>query len=91
MDLTKVFLSISKDRNFGLELDLDAIAFIPSSAFTPSGFTNLDARKYIKTLAKHSNCCYLHLPEGAPTNEVEEKIVGKLVAYLVADFIQENN
>jgi formiminoglutamase len=89
-DLTKVFLSISNDRNFGLELDLDAIAFIPSSAFTPSGFTNLDARKYIKTLAKHNNCCYLHLPEGAPTNEVEEKITGKLTAYLVADFIQEN-
>ena len=90
MDLTKVFLSISKDYKFGIELDLDAIAFTPSSAFTPSGFNSLEARKYIKTLSKHSNCCYLHLPEAAPTNETEEKITGKLTAYLVADFIQEN-
>lgn len=90
MDLTKVFLSISKDCKFGIELDLDAIAFTPSSAFTPSGFNSLDARKYIKTLSKHNNCCYLHLPEAAPTNEIEEKITGKLTAYLVADFIQEN-
>ena len=90
MDLTKVFLSISKDCKFGIELDLDAIAFTPSSAFTPSGFNSLDARKYIKTLSKDSNCCYLHLPEAAPNNETEEKITGKLTAYLVADFIQEN-
>lgn len=90
MDLTKAFLSISKARKFGIELDLDAIAFSPSSAFTPSGFNSLEARKYIKTLSKHSNCCYLHLPEAAPTNETEEKITGKLIAYLVADFIQEN-
>lgn len=90
MDLTKTFLSISKERKFGIELDLDAIAFTPSSAFTPSGFNSLEARKYIKTLSKHSNCCYLHLPEAAPTNETEEKITGKLIAYLVADFIQEN-
>jgi formiminoglutamase len=90
MDLTKVFLSISKDCKFGIELDLDAISFTPSSAFTPSGFNSLEARKYIKTLSKHSNCCYLHLPEAAPTNETEEKITGKLTAYLVADFIQEN-
>jgi len=90
MDLTKTFLSISKERKFGIELDLDAIAFTPSSAFTPSGFNSLEARKYIKTLSKHSYCCYLHLPEAAPTNETEEKITGKLIAYLVADFIQEN-
>lgn len=89
-DLTKIFHTISTDRKFGIELDLDAIAFTPSSAFTPSGFNSLDARKYIKALSKNKNCCYLHIPEGAPKNDVEEKIIGKLIAYLVADFIQEN-
>lgn len=91
VDLQNTLLAIPENCKFGLELDLDAIAFTPSSAFTPSGFNSMAARKYIKTFGKHKNCAYLHLPEGAPNNELEEKIVGKLLAYFVADFIMENH
>ena len=76
--------------NYGIELDLDAIAGMPSSAFTPSGFSLNEARLFVKTLAKSSNCAYLHLPEGAPSSEHENKIVGKALAYLVWDFIHEH-
>lgn len=71
----------------GIELDLDSIRFMPSSAFTPSGFSVEQARNYIKTVASIPSVVYLHLPEGAPTNEHEEKIIGKTLAYLVWDFI----
>jgi formiminoglutamase len=76
--------------HYGIELDLDAIQDMPSSAFTPSGFSLNEARMFVKTLANSSKCRYLHLPEGAPRNEQEEKIVGKALAYLAWDFIHEH-
>jgi formiminoglutamase len=76
--------------NYGIELDLDAITGMPSSAFTPSGFSLNESRMFVKTLANSENCSYLHLPEGAPANENEEKIVGKALAYLAWDFIHEH-
>ena len=76
--------------NYGIELDLDAIEGMPSSAITPSGFSLNEARLFVKTLANSPNCSYLHLPEGAPSNEHENKIVGKALAYLVWDFISEH-
>ncbi len=77
--------------NYGIELDLDAITGMPSSALTPSGFSLNEARMFVKTLANSENCSYLHLPEGAPRNEQEEKIVGKALAYLVWDFIEAHH
>ncbi len=76
--------------NYGIELDLDAITGMPSSAITPSGFSLNEARLFVKTLANSPNCSYLHLPEGAPSNEHENKIVGKALAYLAWDFIYEH-
>lgn len=79
-----------KGQVLGLELDLDAIAFMPSSALSPSGFTTEEARFYIREFAKNKALCYLHLPEGAPQNEGENLIVGKTLAYLVSDFIKSH-
>jgi formiminoglutamase len=75
-------------HSVGFELDLDAIAFMPSSAFSPSGWSLDEARAYIQTCAKAKNIAYLHLPEGAPNSIIEEKIVGKTLSYLVYDFIR---
>ena len=75
---------------YGIELDMDAITGMPSSAFTPSGFSLNEARMFVKTLANSANCTYLHLPEGAPTSEQENKVVGKALAYLTWDFIHEH-
>jgi len=72
----------------GLELDLDAIAGMPSSAFTPSGISMEQARHYIRKMARRVPIHYLHLPEAAPISDVDMKIVGKGLVYLVLDFIK---
>jgi formiminoglutamase len=75
-------------EKFGLEMDLDSIQDIPSSAKTPSGFAVNDARRFISYFAKNDNVAYLHLCEAAPKPGTdEEKQVGKLLAYLIVDFI----
>jgi len=82
------FIDYMKHKKpIGLELDMDSISFSPSSAYTPSGINTEDARKYICRCSSELNPIYLHLPEAAPTNELEEKISGKLLAYLTYDFI----
>jgi formiminoglutamase len=72
---------------FGVELDLDSISHMPSSAFSPSGFSVEHARWYLRTLLQPKTC-YVHLTEGAPTTPLEEKIVGKALAYMVADLVE---
>src|SRR5690554_403230 len=71
----------------GIELDLDTIERMPSSAFSPVGISIDLARVYISQMAKLEKIAYLHLTEGAPTNELENRIVGKTLAYFVSDFI----
>lgn len=73
---------------FGLELDMDSIAYMPSSALSPSGITLTDARGYVSVFAAIKNCLYLHLPEAAPSTESEKALVGKALAYLVCDFLK---
>ena len=72
----------------GVELDMDAIRMMPSSAISPSGFSLEQARHYVRKCAKSLKAAYLHLPEAAPQSEPEERLVGKALSYLVADFIK---
>ncbi|WP_298771504.1 formimidoylglutamase [uncultured Shewanella sp.] len=50
-----------------LELDLDAIVNMPSSASTAAGIPLMDALYYVHDIAKHCACTYLHLAEAAPS------------------------
>jgi len=84
------FVTKNKEEPFGVELDLDSIVGMPASAFTYSGISVEDARKYILQLAKEKEVVYLHLPEAAPNSDREEVIVGKTLAYLVSDFVKSN-
>jgi len=72
---------------FGLEIDCDAIKNIPSSAAAPSGFTVKQVRKMVNHFAKNSNMTYLHICEAIPSKKSKKKI-GKLISYLVLDFIR---
>lgn len=49
-----------------LELDVDAIANMPSSAATFAGIPLLDACHYVHYIAKHCPCSYVHFAEAAP-------------------------
>lgn len=72
---------------FGLELDCDAIINVPSSAMTPSGFSSTKARQFVHFMGKHPNVKYFHICEAAPTLDTSSQ-VGKLITYLITDFIR---
>jgi formiminoglutamase len=78
-----------EEKQFGLEIDMDTIKQMPSSAYTPSGFSVEEMRRAIRSLSSSSDVVYLHLPEAAPQNEREATFVGKVITYLVTDFIKK--
>jgi formiminoglutamase len=84
----EIGIKFVQDKLVGLELDMDSIAYMPSSASSPSGIQLNEARMYISKCAINLNLAYLHLAEASPTNEIERKMVGKSLSYLVSDFIK---
>lgn len=76
------------NKYIGIELDLDAIERMPSSASSPVGIPIDLGRAYLIRMAKLKKVAYLHLAEGGPNNDEEKRIVGKTLAYLVTDFIR---
>ncbi|RED45399.1 formiminoglutamase [Winogradskyella eximia] len=85
----KIALDHVANKKFGIEIDCDAIKNIPSSAMTPSGFSVKKARQFVNFFGSHENATYLHICEAAPTKKTETK-VGKLITYLITDFIRAN-
>jgi len=78
---------------YGIEIDLDAIPQVASSAITPTGFSAERTRQFLHFFAESSNVAYLHLCEGAPSLDepTNNHLVGKLMAYLVSDFMKSNS
>ncbi|TCC95114.1 formimidoylglutamase [Pedobacter hiemivivus] len=72
----------------GLELDMDCIENVLSSAVTPSGFSLNEIRKLILTSAK--KYAYLHICEGAVAliDGRQSKAIPKTLTYLISDFIK---
>ncbi len=79
--------SIGVDK-IGLEVDLDSVENVLSSAMTPSGFSPKAIRAYVSLVAQ-KRPWYLHICEGAAqrADGLTDATVGKLTALLVADFI----
>lgn len=88
-ELTNAIKFIS-NTPFGLELDLDALPNIHSSAMTLSGFSVGKARHYIHMAGKEEFASYLHICEGAPDLDLSSNnhLTGKLIATLILDFIK---
>ncbi|CAM3956049.1 formimidoylglutamase [Flavobacterium sinopsychrotolerans] len=86
-------LEFINDDFFGIEIDLDAIPNIACSAMTMSGFSVEQLRQFISFFAKNKNATYLHICEGAPDlgEEKNNHLIGKLIGYLITDFIKSNN
>ncbi len=89
MALASEFVS---DDFFGIEIDLDSIPNIACSAMTLSGFSVEQLRQFISYFAKNKNATYLHICEGAPDlgEEKNNHLIGKLIGYLVTDFMKSN-
>jgi len=86
-------LEFIKNEPFGIEIDLDALPNIASSAMTLSGYSIEEVRIFISYFAQHFNATYLHICEGAPElgDEKNSHLIGKLIGYLVTDFIKSNH
>ena len=80
----------TEDTLTGIDIDLDAIQNTLSSAMTPVGITPVHARQYISFAAADSKPAYLHICEGATrlTDGRTDATSGKLISYLVSDFIK---
>lgn len=83
-------INFVSDNKCGLEIDLDAITNVPSSAKTSSGISQLQARQFIYQCANNLKPLYLHIAEGAPilSHIKADNKTGKLIAYLISDFIK---
>lgn len=91
-ELTQALNFIKSDA-FGIEIDLDALPGIASSAMTMSGFSVEQCRQFIYHFGKNTNAAYLHICEGAPdlSEPSNPQLVGKLIGYLITDFIKAKN
>ena len=85
-------LNFIKTEPFGIEIDLDALPNIASSAMTMSGYSVEELRLFVRHFGQNSNAAYLHICEGAPDlgEDKNSHLIGKLIGYLITDFIKAN-
>ncbi len=83
-------IDFTKNAPTGIELDLDCVENILTSAMTPCGISATQARQYIYQTASLADVAYLHICEGATqlsTGQTDFS-TGKLISYLVSDFMK---
>lgn len=82
--------SFTDDTLCGIELDLDCIEGVLSSAQSPVGINPNHARQYIQFATAQSKPAYLHICEGAThlSDGRTDGSTGKLISYLVSDFVK---
>ncbi len=92
-DMVAQAIAFTQNAYTGIELDLDCIENIPSSARTPSGISANEARQFVVWTAQQTRVAYLHLCEAAPVlaHRNADFKIGKLMAYLVCDFLRYAN
>lgn len=82
--------TFTEDTYTGIEVDLDCIENILSSATTPCGVHPVHARQFVSYTAADTNTAYLHICEGASklNDGTSSETTGKLISFLVSDFIK---
>ncbi|WP_018692359.1 formimidoylglutamase [Algicola sagamiensis] len=80
-------------KQFGVEVDMDSISFMPVSAYNIGGITLGDAEHMVYESAQLRQSRYLHLCEGAPSQHpmglsAGENDVGQGLSSLVCAYIQ---
>ena len=85
--------SFTDDTLCGIDIDLDSVQNVLTSAMSPVGISPTHARQYVSFAGADSKPAYLHICEGA-TRMASGKIddsTGKLISYLVSDFVKAIN
>ncbi|MGS2718823.1 formimidoylglutamase [Eionea flava] len=83
----------SASSPIGIEVDVDAITEMPSSAITRAGISLDDALYYVHQIATLPKIQYLHLAEGAPGRhpagvQAGKRVTGQALAELSCAFIK---
>lgn len=83
----------TEDTYTGIEIDLDCIEGILSSATTPAGISALHARQFVNFAGIDTRPAYLHICEGAVQlhDGRKDDTTGKLISYLVSDFVKAHS
>jgi formiminoglutamase len=84
----KSFLSHFSDE-LGIELDLDSIKNMPSSAMSPIGFTEEEVLEFLLQVSSSKKVLYYHLAEGSPQMESSYRI-GKFLTYAVTTILKNS-
>ncbi|HUM51072.1 MAG TPA: arginase family protein [Chitinophagales bacterium] len=90
---TSKIIQHTKSNYCGIEIDLDAIENTLSSAITPSGFSANQVRQMLYQITQKNKIAYLHICEGVAESENGQtsSTTGKLISYLVSDFVKALN
>jgi formiminoglutamase len=79
---------VHNSDHYGLEVDLDCIADMPSSAKSPYGFALTDVARLIHQVVSVKRPLYIHFAEGAPSLGVDgDRQVGRAIAFLLSGVI----
>lgn len=81
------------NKGIGVELDLDSIKYMPSSALTPIGLTEEQGLQFVHKMTSSLKTLYLHLSEGSPecTTDDGARKVGKFMAYAVNTYLKADS
>jgi len=88
MDTWNAFLT-KYNGNFGLEIDMDSIANMPASAYTPTGFSIEQVRQLLYFASKRNTLNYVHIAEAKAMDQNQYVHVGKAIALLIADIFRK--
>jgi formiminoglutamase len=90
MQATAHATSFTEDTLCGVEIDVDTIQNTLSSACTPIGIPAIQARQFVSFVAADAKPAYLNISEGATrlSDGRTDNSTGKLISYLVSDFIK---
>jgi formiminoglutamase len=82
--------TFTDDNYTGIDVDLDCVANTLSSALSPSGVDAVHARQFVSYAAADTKTAYLHVSEGAArlSDGRSSETIGKLISYLVSDFLK---
>jgi formiminoglutamase len=85
--------SFTDDNYTGIDIDLDCMEDVLSSAASPTGISVLHARQFANFAGLATKPAYLHICEGATQlhDGRKEETTGTLISYLVTDFVKANS
>ena len=81
-------INFVKEERFGVELDVDSLENLLSSAWSSVGVSASESLHYLYSCGKEKQVCYLHITEAVykRSDGEENVLIGKLINYMIQAF-----